>query len=147
MKTTKSISKSMLVAVGLFALLFTTVLNAQKTITKSELKQKRMIGNLVNGINSDNEGLKRSAIYYAGKYKVDEAVDALVEQLENETSTENKYLISLSLYLIGDDKGIEAVKRVAAFDNDPRAKRLAAAVYYEYLTDESEFVAGLENAK
>jgi hypothetical protein len=147
MKTTNSISKTILVAVTFFVLLFTTVLNAQKTITKAELKQKRMIGNLVNGINSDNEGLKRSAIYYAGKYKVNEAVDALVEQLENETSTENKYLISLSLYLIGEDKGIKAVKRVAALDNDPRAKRLAAAVYYEHLTDESDFVAGLENAK
>lgn len=137
----------MLVAVTLFALLFTTVLNAQKTITKTELKQKRMIGNLVNGINSDNEGLKRSAIYYAGKYKVDEAVDALVEQLEIETSTENKYLISLSLYLIGDNKGIEAVKRVATFDNDPRAKRLAAAVYYKYLLEGSDIVATVENGK
>jgi HEAT repeat protein len=137
----------MLVAVTFFALLFTTVLNAQKTITKSELKQKRMIGNLLNGINSDNEGLKRSAIYYAGKYKVDEAVDALVEQLEAETSTENKYLISLSLYLIGDNKGIEAVKKVAAFDNDPRAKRLAAAVYYEYLLEGSDIVATVENGK
>ena len=96
MKTTISKSKTMLVAITFLAILFTTVLNAQKTITKAELKQKRMIGNLVNGINSDNEGLKRSAIYYAGKYKVDEAVDALVEQLKNETSTENKYLISLS---------------------------------------------------
>lgn len=147
MKITKTISKTMLVAVTLFALLFTTVLNAQKTITKTELKQKRMIGNLVNGINSDNEGLKRSAIYYAGKYKVDEAVDALVEQLEIETSTENKYLISLSLYLIGDNKGIEAVKRVATFDNDPRAKRLAAAVYYEYLLEGSDIVATVENGK
>ncbi len=147
MKTTISKSKTMLVAVTLFALLFTTVLNAQKTITKTELKQKRMIGNLVNGINSDNEGLKRSAIYYAGKYKVDEAVDALVEQLEIETSTENKYLISLSLYLIGDNKGIEAVKRVATFDNDPRAKRLAAAVYYEYLLEGSDIVATVENGK
>ena len=147
MKTTISKSKKMLVAVTFIALLFTTVLNAQKTITKTELKQKRMIGNLVNGINSDNEGLKRSAIYYAGKYKVEESVDALVDQLEMETSTENKYLISLSLYLIGDDKGIEAVKKVAAFDNAPRAKRLAAAVYYEYLLDESDFVATVENDK
>ena len=147
MKTTISKSEKMLVAVTFIALLFTTVLNAQKTITKTELKQKRMIGNLVNGINSDNEGLKRSAIYYAGKYKVEESVDALVDQLEMETSTENKYLISLSLYLIGNYKGIEAVKKVAAFDNDPRAKRLAAAVYYEYLLDESDFVATVENDK
>ena len=147
MKTTISKSKKMLVSFTFIALLFTTVLNAQKTITKTELKQKRMIGNLVNGINSDNEGLKRSVIYYAGKYKVEESVDALVDQLEMETSTENKYLISLSLYLIGNYKGIEAVKKVAAFDNDPRAKRLAAAVYYEYLLDESDFVATVENDK
>ena len=147
MKTTKSKSKTTLAAIALFALLFTTALNAQKTITKAELKQKRMISNLVNGINSDNEGLKRSAIYFAGKYKVEEAVDALVDQLEMETSTENKYLISLSLYLIGDEKGIEAVKKVAAFDNDPRAKRLAAAVYYEYLLEGSDIVATVENDK
>ena len=40
MKTTNSKSKTMFAAVALFALLFTTVLNAQKTITKAELKQK-----------------------------------------------------------------------------------------------------------
>jgi HEAT repeat protein len=147
MKITSTKSKTMLTALGIMILLLTSVITGQQTITKSEQYQQRMIGNLITGINSENDGLKRSCIYFAGKYKIEETVDALVDQLEKENSTENKYLISLSLYLIGNDKGIEAVKRVAAFDRDPRAKRLAAAVYFECLHNESDIVASAESGK
>jgi hypothetical protein len=135
MSKTKSNNKKALLAV--LVILLTSSVFAQNNFSNTTAKDKNAVGNLINGIKSDNEGLKRSCIYFAGKYKVAKTVDALIEELEDAETTESKYLISLSLYLIGDSRGIEAVRKVAATDQNPRTRNLVSAVYKAHVNNQN----------
>ena len=122
--------RSNLIAVILFAAFaLTTIGNAQdETRTYNE----NAVKNLVKGIKSENEGLKKSSIYYAGKYKITDAVDALVDKMVKEKDPDTRILIALSLYQIGDYKGLEAVKEQALNDNDERVKSMSALIFNEF---------------
>lgn len=43
---------------------------------------KTQVANLIEGIKSENNGLKMHSIYLAGKYKVEEAADEIINQLQ-----------------------------------------------------------------
>lgn len=91
---------------------------------------------LKEGIKSDNKGLKRSSIYMAGLYKIDEAVETLTGQLEREKDAGTRVLIALSLYNIGDPDGMEAVKKLSLRDSDLEVKRMSTALYREFADSE-----------
>ncbi|MEW6196688.1 MAG: HEAT repeat domain-containing protein [Bacteroidota bacterium] len=94
---------------------------------------KRAIDNLNAGIMSENSGLRKSSIYFAGKYRVTESVDVLVTQLNKIEDPGTKVLIALSLYLIGEQKGLDAVYSLAKTDNDSHVRRMCNAIYAEYI--------------
>ncbi|MCK9280010.1 MAG: hypothetical protein M0P71_05280 [Melioribacteraceae bacterium] len=94
--------------------------------------KKNAIASLVTGIASDNMGLKRNCIYFAGKYKIAEATEALITELSKTENAKLKVLISLSLFLIGDENGMDAVYELANKDNDKYVKRMAKAIIDEY---------------
>ena len=58
------------------------------------------IANYTVGLNSDNEGVRKSCIYLAGKYKMTALVDILKEQLNDEKDAETSLLIVYALYQI-----------------------------------------------
>lgn len=87
---------------------------------------------LKKGIQSDNPGLRRSAIYMAGLYRIDEAVETLVDQFDKEKIPSNRVLIALSLYNIGNPEGMEAVKDLAARDKDKEVKRMGTVLYRQF---------------
>jgi hypothetical protein len=95
-------------------------------------KHKHSIENLIAGINSDNEGLRKSSIYFAGKYKLPETVDALVEQLFSESNPSNRILIARALYEIGERDGIEAVKHISQTDSNKKVRRISSLICKEY---------------
>ncbi|NUN10358.1 MAG: hypothetical protein HUU54_14385 [Ignavibacteriaceae bacterium] len=103
------------------------------------------IGNLVNALNSENDGLRRSAIYLAGKNKVKEVVDVLIERLNKEKEAGMKILTALSLYNIGDNRGMEKVHLAAVTDPDLRVRRMCTAIFSEYLSDNNYNSANLLN--
>jgi hypothetical protein len=88
--------------IGLLILLSTNIFaqanqeqdNKVRSLTKAEAM------NYLKGLNSDNDGLRKSCIYFAGKYKITEAVDILKEQLSEEENPETSVLIVLALYEI-----------------------------------------------
>ena len=122
--------RSNLIAVILFAAFaLTTIGNAQD---EKRTYNENAVKNLVKGIKSENEGLKKSSIYYAGKYKITDAVDALVDKIVKEKDPDTRILIALSLYQIGDYKGLEAVKEQALNDNDERVKSMSALIFNEF---------------
>jgi HEAT repeat protein len=122
--------RTTLISAVLFAVLaLATFSNAQD---ETKAYTEKAVKNLIKGINSDNEGLSRSSIYYAGKDKVAEAVDALVEKLQKEKNPNTRILIALSLYQIGDFKGLEAVKEQAVNDSDERVKKMSALIFDEF---------------
>lgn len=98
-------------------------------------KYKYAVENLKYAIQSDNEGLKRSSIYFAGKYKITGAVNSLTQQLENEDNPSDRILIALVLYKIGSPEGIDAVKHLSKKDKNQNVRRMAIEIYNAYMID------------
>ncbi len=66
----------------------------------------KYVGNLQSGINSDNVGLKISAIQFTGLYQVTENTSLLVSKYKEEKDQNIKHLIAISLFLIGDSEAL-----------------------------------------
>jgi HEAT repeat protein len=91
-----------------------------------------MVKNLAMGIASENLGLRRSCIYFAGYYEIDELVEPLVEQLTKEPDSNTRILIALSLYKIGSKDAIKAIEELAKNDANPKVKRMGTAILNEF---------------
>jgi hypothetical protein len=100
------------------------------------------IQNLSAGIQSGNEGLKKSSIYFAGKYKISEVTHILAKQLDDEKNPDIRVLIVLSLYQINDPAGFEAVKKASIKDKDSKVRRMSTAVYKAYMENNYTASAG-----
>lgn len=101
---------------------------------KSGLNRKA-VDNLVEAIKSDNEGVRMQSIFLAGKYEVSEAVSSLKSALRNSSSPEEKILIALSLYRIGDMSGMNAVKETARFDSSVKVRNRCALLYNDFMSN------------
>lgn len=116
----------------------TTMVNAQMNSVHSLTANKYALQNLIAGIHSDNTGVKRSSIYFAGKYKIAEAESALIHQLGNEKDASTRILIALVLYEMGSEDGLLEVQKLSKEDIDPKVRRMSTQIYYEYLINDSD---------
>jgi HEAT repeat protein len=101
-----------------------------------ELKCKNKavaVKNLLEGIQSNNTGLMKSSVYYAGKYKVEETVPMLIKKLRVINDPGCKVLIALSLYQIGSEKGIDALYQFAKNEKNGHVRRMFNAICNEYM--------------
>jgi hypothetical protein len=123
-------------SVTTLVVLLTVLLSVQTGLQAQSSNYKNIneysLESLKKGIQSDNPGLRRSAIYMAGLYKIDEVVETLVDQLDKEKIPSNRVLIALSLYNIGNPEGMEAVKDLAARDKDKEVKRMGTVLYRQF---------------
>ncbi len=99
--------------------------------------------NFLNGLKSENTGLRKSCIYFAGKYKISGAVLPLMAQLRKEKDIETKILIALSLYELGDARGMYLVKVVSDNDDNLKVRKRCTAIYDKYVQDRSSLYATL----
>lgn len=129
-------TKSNIVKKGILILFTMAILtNSTYADLQNELKcrdKNAAVANLIHGIKSDNLGLMKSSVYFAGKYRVKEAVPVLIEELNSAKDSNCKVLIALSLYLIGDEDGIEAVYKIAKTDRNNRVRHMCNAIYAEF---------------
>lgn len=126
---TSKLTKSL--AAVLVIVLLTGNVNAQMGNLDAK-KQKKAVENLIVGIQSSNEGVKRACIYYAALYEITETVNVLVDELKKEKNPKNRILIALALYRIGDEEGIQAVYDAASMETDAKVKRTYNAIVAEY---------------
>lgn len=110
---------------------------AQNTLTEFT-QHKYALDNIIMGIHSENEGVRKSAIYFAGKYKVKETAQDLIDQLSKEGNASIKILIALSLFEIDSKEGLEEVRKLSLNDNNQKVRRMAAFIYNEYAN--SDFI-------
>lgn len=96
---------------------------------KSEKLTECAVNNLLVGIKSDNDGLRRSSIYMAGKYKIEKMVNVLSEMLEAENDANTRILIALSLYQIGSENVLPAVRKASLNDKDVKVKKICTEIY------------------
>lgn len=126
------LAKTVLVLV--LGLVLTSNLFAQNTLAEFT-KHKYALDNLIMGIHSENEGVRKSAIYFAGKYKVSETAQDLIDQLNREDNSSIKILIALALFEMDSKEGLEAVKKLSLSDKNIKVRRMTAFIYNEYLNN------------
>ena len=127
--------RGLLTAVLLIAVLMGNGV-AQKNSIKDVTPNKHALENLVAGIHSDNTGVKRSSIYFVGKYRIAEAEDALINQLKEEKDPSTRILIALVLYEMGSEEGLSKVKDLSENDDNARVRRMTFQIYNEYLVND-----------
>jgi HEAT repeat protein len=114
---------------------------AQKNSINEITNNEYALKNLVAGIQSDNTGVKRSSIYFAGKYRIAEAEDALIDQLNEEEDAGTRILIALVLYEMGSEEGLLEVQKLSLNDEDAKVRRMATQIFNEYLVNDSQGTA------
>ncbi|MDP3148659.1 MAG: HEAT repeat domain-containing protein [Ignavibacteria bacterium] len=125
----KKTSYTAVLAVVLSLVLFTGLTAQKKTVISENHMQ-----NLITAIKSDNDGLKRSGIYWAGFYKVEKVVPLLLEEFLHENN-KNKILIALSLYQMGKDSCIIKLMELSKNERNFEVKRICNAVVEQYQID------------
>lgn len=98
---------------------------------------KFALQNLEMGIQSTNQGVRESAIYFAGQYRFSETEGALIKQLKVEREAHIRVLISLALFRMNSEKGMNELKELASAEKNPRVRRMTYAIYKEYLVNRS----------
>ena len=91
------------------------------------------IASLLEGLTSDNLGLKSGCAYMLGELKVTRAIIPLMRILHNDVNEELRISAALALYKIGTPISIYAVKQAGRFDESERVNKLAQNFYTEYL--------------
>ena len=134
----QKLTHSKLLSLFVLAVLLISVssLPAQNNSIKDLTLNKYALQNLLAGIKSDNEGVQRSSIYFAGKYRIAESESALIEQLGGEENPGTRILIALVLYEMGSLEGLDAVKKLALNDVDPKVRRMSTHIYNEHLIND-----------
>lgn len=118
----------------LFVLLVTDSFGQNQKISNLS-NHKYALQNLEIGIQSDNEGVRESAIYFAGKYRFIDTEDALIKQLKVEKDSDLKVLIGLALFRMNSEKGMNALQVLAESDSNLKVRRMSKAIYNEYLVN------------
>jgi HEAT repeat protein len=107
-------------------------------------KHKYALQNIEMGIQSENDGVRESAIYLAGQYRFIDTEDALIKQLKVEKDSDIKVLIGLALFRMSSEKGMNELLGLATQDENPRVRRMSSAIYSEYLVNNSNRTADVK---
>lgn len=128
----------------LFFLLVTDSFGQNQKISEVS-KHKYALQNLVMGIQSENTGVRESAIYLAGQYRFFDAENALIKQLRVEKDSDIKVLIGLALFRMNSEKGMNELQILASKDENPRVRKMSQAIYNEYLVSSSDRTVRIQN--
>jgi hypothetical protein len=118
---------------------FSFLTYAQTTVYSHTSAQKDCVKkSLLLGVESENLGLQSSAAYMLGETRCDEAVIPLLKILHNSPYEEMRIMAALSLYKIGDSRGIFAIRQAIKFDESKRVSKLCNKFYRAYLQAEEK---------
>ena len=108
-KTYRKIRKLFLVAL-LTLLLAPNIIKSQAYTSQHIELPEAALENFRIGMRSDIYGIRMSLIYFAGKYKIRELSQNLLEVLKNSTDEELCQMAVWSLYKIGDDSSCKELQ-------------------------------------
>ena len=129
-------SRIALFAVSLLLLLSFQIL-PQEIADQNNSAKESCIKTLLEGLQTENRGLKAGCTYMLGELCCDRGVITLLDILHNSSSEELRILAALSLYKIGDSRGIFAIKQSIKYDESDRVSRLCEKFYRSYMQKES----------
>jgi len=123
---------------------FSFLTYAQTTVqTQTSARKDCVKKSLLIGVESENLGLKSCAAYMLGEFCCDEAVVPLLKILHNSPYEEMRIMAALSLYKIGDSRGIFAIRQATKFDESKRVRKLCNKFYRTYLQAEENYPESL----
>ena len=122
-----------LVTILMVVLSLTTLANINtEDVIKPYSISKLTLKSLIQGINSDNFGLKVSSAQRLGELKISEGVIPLMSMLRNDDDERARIAAVLALIKIGDARGLFAVKQAAKFDDSERVRAMCEKFYLSY---------------
>lgn len=136
MKTRKNGIRTTYLILLLSVFLLSTTAPAQTQSITDVTTNKYALKNLIAGIQSENNGVKRSSIYFAGKYRIAEVEDVLINRLKKEEDASTRILIALVLYEMGSEEGLLVVRQLAENDDNERVRRMATHIFNEHLIND-----------
>ncbi len=98
-----------------------------------EVRYEQAVENLLIGLASDNDGLRRSSAFLLGELKSDEAVIPLMRALKSGTDEKTQITAALSLCKIGDARGVFAVRQEARFSDNAKVRNTCSWFYDRYV--------------
>ena len=123
---------TLLFAVSLF-LIFSFPIFPQETANKSSEEMDACFKTLQQGLDSDNIGLQAGCAYMIGELNCQRSVITLLKMLHNSSSEELRILAALSLYKLGDSRGIYAIKQSIKYDESERVQRMCEIFYKAFI--------------
>jgi len=123
--------KNMMLSIVFMALVFTAVGLAKEKTKIVTVITENTVESLLNGINSENVGLKTSAVSVSGKIKETKAVIPLMRLLKSSDDERVRIQAAVSLHEIGDARGMYAIQRAIRFDSSERVKRICKLLYWD----------------
>ena len=127
---------------------FSFLTYAQTTVlTQTSAKKDCIKKSLLLGVESENLGLQSSATYMLGEFCCDEAVVPLLKILHNSPYEEIRIMAALSLYKIGDSRGVFAIRQAIKFDDSKRVRNMCNKFYRAYLQTKEKPVASFVAVK
>ncbi len=111
----------------------TTFANGQ---SKSEYS--KIENNLLEGIDSENQGLKLSSAYFLGEIQSDKAIIPLLEILHSSDEYSAKQVAALALYKINSARGMFAIKQAIKFEENAQTRRICKILYNQHLLRERD---------
>ncbi|MBN2572710.1 MAG: hypothetical protein JXA68_11320 [Ignavibacteriales bacterium] len=92
--------------------------------------------NLLAGLQSDNSGLKISCAYFFGEIKSEEVLIPLMAMLREGANDQEKIIADLSLYKIGNARGVYLVKGASKFADSERVRKMCDTFYTTYVWEQ-----------
>lgn len=121
---------------GVMALALTLALPPDQSDVREAIgavRYEQAVENLLIGLSSENDGLRRSSAYMLGVLKSDEAVVPLMRALKSHQDECTRIVAALSLCKIGDARGVFAVKQEVRFSESNKVKKCCACFYNQYV--------------
>lgn len=125
--------KSLSFIIVIFALFFT--FNSTFAISHPPIKSSNIAKielNVLEGMNSDNTGLKVGSAYLAGEIKSIKSVIPLLKMFHSDVNEKVRIQAALSLLKIGDLRGIKAIEYASRFDDSKYVRDLCKKFYCAY---------------
>ena len=132
----------LLFAVSL-SLIFSFQIFPQETTVKTSAEMEACFETLQQGLNSDNAGLIAGCTYMIGEVRCQRSIISLLDMLHKSDSEELRILAALSLYKIGDSRGIYAIKQSIKFDESKRVQRMCDIFYKAYQRGDTESITNV----
>ncbi|MCO6472531.1 MAG: HEAT repeat domain-containing protein [Melioribacteraceae bacterium] len=113
-------------------------LQAKEPVKKNlEADYHKIELNLLEGVNSDNTGLKISSAYFLGELKSEKAVIPLMKMLRSEKCEGARVMAALSLVKIGSERSLFMLKRESEFNDFERVRQMCGQFYKAQKFNES----------